>query len=105
MIGATKPVAQIDAPFAGAAAIVQPGKNCWRVDRAQRFYCVQDAACYFRLVRQAILGARQTVFILGWDIMAKLDMLPGEPPSEVPSRLDELLAFVSPAPPSFVATF
>ncbi len=94
MMGATKPVAQIDAPFAGAAAIVQPGKNCWRVDRAQRFYCVQDAACYFRLVRQAILGARQTVFILGWDIMAKLDMLPGEPPSEVPSRLDELLAFV-----------
>ena len=76
MIGATKPVAQIDALLRGRDSDRPAGKNCWRVDRAQRFYCVQDAADYFRLVRQAMLGARQTVFILGWDIRAKLDLLP-----------------------------
>ena len=40
---------------------------------------MQDAADYFRLVRQALLGARQTVFILGWDILATVDLLPGGP--------------------------
>ena len=57
--------------------IVQPGRNCWRVERASRFYCIQDAADYFRLVRWALLNARKTVFSLGWDINAHTDLLPG----------------------------
>ena len=75
--------------------IVQPGRNCWRVDRAGHFYCVQDAADYFRLVRQAILGARKTIFTLGWDTTAHTDLLPGETPPDGPTRLDKLLAFVA----------
>ena len=47
------------------------------------------------LVRQALLGARNTVFILGWDIMAAVDLLPGAAASDAPTRLDELLAFVA----------
>src|SRR5688572_27726840 len=75
--------------------IFQPGKNCWRVERADRFYCIQDAADHFRLVRQAILRARHTVFILGWDIFAAVDLVPGAARSDAPTRLDELLAFVA----------
>lgn len=78
-----------------AHPIVQPGMNCWRVERADRFYCVQDAAEYFRLVRDALLRARQTVFILGWDIFPAVDLLPGADPSDVPTRLDHLLAFIA----------
>ena len=63
---------------ADRALIAQPGVNCWRVDRAHRFYCIQDAANYFRLVREAMLRARHTVFILGWDTMANTNLLPGE---------------------------
>lgn len=74
-------------------AIVRPGKNCWQVDRAPRFACIQDAADYFRLVRQALLDARHSVFILGWDIQATLDLVPGHT-GEIPSRLDHLLAFI-----------
>ena len=48
-----------------------------RRTRAIASHCIQDAADYFRLVRQALLGARQTVFILGWDITAHTDLLPG----------------------------
>jgi phosphatidylserine/phosphatidylglycerophosphate/cardiolipin synthase-like enzyme/uncharacterized membrane protein YdjX (TVP38/TMEM64 family) len=78
--------------------IVQPGRNCWRVARAERFRAVQDAAEYFRLVRQAILEAEQSVFIVGWDILAALDLIPDPsvvagPALDAPSRLDELLAF------------
>jgi len=78
-----------------APTIVQPGKNCWRVERADRFYCVQDAADYFRLVRNALLQAQQTVFILGWDIFPAVDLLPGDEASDAPTRLDHLLAFIT----------
>jgi phospholipase D1/2 len=78
-----------------ARAIVQPGRNCWRVERADRFYCIQDAADYFRLVRQALCDARDTVFITGWDIASTIDLAPGLDATEAPTRLDELIAFIA----------
>ena len=94
MSRATQPAAHAS-PSRVDPAIFQPGRNCWRVDRADRFYCVQDAADYFRLVRQALLDARESVFILGWDIASTVDLVPGLEDPEVPTRLDELLAFIS----------
>ena len=75
---------------------MQPGHNCWRVDRADRFRCIQDAADYFRWTREALLRARHSIFIVGWDIQANLDLLPGADPAVTspPTRLDALLAFV-----------
>jgi phospholipase D1/2 len=78
-----------------APAIVQPGKNCWKVERADRFRCVQDGADYFRAVRQSLLNARKTVFILGWDILATVDLEPGGSGPDAPTRLGELLAFIA----------
>src|SRR4029453_1392874 len=94
-----------------AAPIVQAGKNCWRIDRAHQVFCIQDAADYFKLVRQALLAAQQTVFILGWDIFAEVDLLPAgmdevppkaktneAPPkakADAPTRFDELLTFIA----------
>jgi phosphatidylserine/phosphatidylglycerophosphate/cardiolipin synthase-like enzyme len=76
--------------------IFQPGRNCWRIARADRFRCVQDAADYFALVRGALLSARQSVFILGWDILAAVDLLPKATGAvDGPTRLDELLAFIA----------
>jgi phospholipase D1/2 len=74
--------------------MLRPGHNCWRVERAPRFSCIQDAADCFRLIRQAILQAHETVFILGWDIMATLDLVPGGVSDDAPTRLDELLKWV-----------
>ncbi|HJU44761.1 MAG TPA: phospholipase D-like domain-containing protein [Vicinamibacterales bacterium] len=78
-----------------SSTIIQPGRNCWRVDQADAFHCIQDAADYFRLVRRALLDARDTVFILGWDFSATIDLDPGGDTTEAPTRLDELIAFVS----------
>jgi phosphatidylserine/phosphatidylglycerophosphate/cardiolipin synthase-like enzyme len=82
------------------ASIIQPGRNCWRVDRAARFHAVQDAAHYFRLVRQALLAARRSVFMLGWDMAADVDLDPGAPPAIVPRRLDRLLRYIAHRRPS-----
>jgi phospholipase D1/2 len=78
-----------------AHGIIQPGRNCWRIERADRFYCVQDAAHYFTLVRQAILKARHAIFILGWDLYSAVDLVPDSAASEAPTRLDDLLAFAA----------
>jgi phospholipase D1/2 len=77
------------------SAIIQPGRNCWRVERARAFHCIQDAADYFRLVRRALLDARDTVFIVGWDIASTIDLDPGGDATDAPTRLDELIAFVT----------
>jgi phosphatidylserine/phosphatidylglycerophosphate/cardiolipin synthase-like enzyme/uncharacterized membrane protein YdjX (TVP38/TMEM64 family) len=75
--------------------IIQPGRNCWRLARAERFYCIQDAAHYFQLVRQALLDARDTVFILGWDFASTIDLAPGQSGADAPTRLDALIAFIA----------
>ena len=51
-------------------------------------------ADYFRLVRQALLSARRTVFILGWDMTAGIDLDPQAPPSKVPTQFDKLLKYI-----------
>src|SRR5687767_12765238 len=79
-------------------AIARAGDNCWCVERADRFRCVQDGADYFRWVRRAILEARHSIFIVGWDIQANLDLIPDAPPDtsdDAPRRLDRLLAHVA----------
>jgi phosphatidylserine/phosphatidylglycerophosphate/cardiolipin synthase-like enzyme/uncharacterized membrane protein YdjX (TVP38/TMEM64 family) len=84
-------------------AVAQPGKNCWRVERADEFYCIQDAADYFRLVRDALLRAEKTVFILGWDIFASVDLLPSgtaevaqKPQAKAePTCFDQLLDYIA----------
>jgi phosphatidylserine/phosphatidylglycerophosphate/cardiolipin synthase-like enzyme/uncharacterized membrane protein YdjX (TVP38/TMEM64 family) len=94
MIAAAR-VAHTRGSSSAVKAITAPGRNCWRVEKAERFYCVQDGADYFRLVREALLSARHSVFILGWDIFAGVDLLPGAAASDAPSRLDDLLAFIT----------
>ena len=78
-----------------STAILTPGRTCWRLDRAGRFRCIQDGADYFRFVRDAILKARHTIFILGWDISGRVNLLPGHEHAGEPVHLDELLAAAS----------
>jgi phosphatidylserine/phosphatidylglycerophosphate/cardiolipin synthase-like enzyme len=75
--------------------VVRPGRNCWRVERADRMRCIQDAAEYFRLVRRAMLSAEHTIFTLGWDTSAHTELLPGETPADGPARLDHLLSWIA----------
>ena len=82
------------APAPEQRAILRPGHNCCRVERATRFACIQDAADYFRLARQAMLQARDTIFSVGWDISATLDLVPGGASDGAPTRLNELLPWI-----------
>ncbi|HXV80555.1 MAG TPA: VTT domain-containing protein [Candidatus Binatia bacterium] len=56
-------------------AILQPGTNCWRIARARRTAFLIDGAAYFAAFRAAIKEARRSVFIIGWDINSKVELL------------------------------
>src|SRR5262245_5779552 len=47
--------------------ILTPNRNAWRVERAGRAAILSDAG-YFGALREALVKARSTIFILGWDL-------------------------------------
>jgi phospholipase D1/2 len=71
--------------------LLQPGRNCWRIERSSRFGLLIDADAYFRAVRAAILKARHSVFILSWDIDSRTVMAPGSPDDGYPAAIGDFL--------------
>ncbi|HET9585002.1 MAG TPA: hypothetical protein VFP38_13235, partial [Bradyrhizobium sp.] len=47
--------------------ILSPNRNVWRVERAGRAAILSDAG-YFGALREALIKARSTIFIVGWDL-------------------------------------
>lgn len=48
--------------------ILKPAKNVWRIERASRAAMLVDAAALFRALREALLQAQHSIFIIGWDL-------------------------------------
>lgn len=73
----------------------KPGSNCWKTETASRLSILIDAEAYFRAVFEALIQARSSVFILGWDIHSEVHLVRGETAEEVaekwPTRLGPLL--------------
>jgi phosphatidylserine/phosphatidylglycerophosphate/cardiolipin synthase-like enzyme len=57
---------------------LQPGRNCWRVETAERLSVIIDGQAYFRALREALLKAQRMVMMIGWDFDFEIEMLPGE---------------------------
>lgn len=55
-----------------------PGRNCWRVEHADRLGVIIDGKAYFRALREAMSQARHRAFMIGWDFDFEIEMLPGE---------------------------
>lgn len=77
------------------ASILTPGENCWQKVNARRATVAIDGEAYFRAVREAILSARHSVFILGWDLHSRLKLVRDEAKHKHPIELGELLDFVA----------
>ncbi|RJE80713.1 phospholipase [Paracoccus sp. JM45] len=54
--------------------MARPGQNCWRVEQAGRFAVIADADDYFRAVRRAMLQARHSILMVGWDFDARIKL-------------------------------
>ena len=62
--------------------LFQPGRNCWRVETADRLSVIVDGKAYFRALREALLKAQRLVMMIGWDFDFEIEMLPGESDAE-----------------------
>ena len=61
-------------------SLFEPGRNCWRIERADRASVIVDACDYYHVIREAMEAARHRILIIGWDFdpRIKLDRLDEE---------------------------
>jgi phosphatidylserine/phosphatidylglycerophosphate/cardiolipin synthase-like enzyme/uncharacterized membrane protein YdjX (TVP38/TMEM64 family) len=60
---------------ASPQSLFEPGRNVWRVERADRAAILIDAAAYFEAVRAAMLAAEHVIYIVGWDVDSRTPLV------------------------------
>lgn len=76
---------------AGQGSILEPGRNCWRVEHADRTAFLVDGSEYYPAARAAMRAARHSIFILGWDIDSRMRLMPEGADDGYPEPLAEFL--------------
>src|SRR5689334_19635519 len=71
--------------------LLEPGRNCWRIEPARRLSFLIDGAAYFAALRAAIAKAQRSVFIIGWDIDSRIKLVPDGANDGFPEELGEFL--------------
>lgn len=75
--------------------LLVPGDTCWRLEHAHRFAFIVDAADYYRFAKQAILNARHSVMLIGWDFDSRIELEPEGPTVEGPNKLGPFLKWAA----------
>jgi phosphatidylserine/phosphatidylglycerophosphate/cardiolipin synthase-like enzyme/uncharacterized membrane protein YdjX (TVP38/TMEM64 family) len=87
-------------PRAGGRRLLVPGRNCWRIERAARLAFLVDGEDYFSAVRKALVRARHSILILGWDIDSRMLLVPDGANDGYPEPLGDFLNAVVARQPS-----
>ncbi|UKK84925.1 phospholipase D-like domain-containing protein [Sphingopyxis sp. BSN-002] len=72
--------------------IVVEGRNCWRIERADKARMIVDAADYYALLEQLMADAKERILLIGWDFDPRIALKPdmdgkGEPLGDYLLRL------------------
>ena len=74
--------------------------SVWRYAKATRAHVVIDAAAYFDLMQEAMLKARQRIFLIGWDFDSRIRLGGGRRwwnlprPTRYPARLGAFIVWM-----------
>lgn len=71
--------------------IAVEGRNCWRLARAARVAFLVDAEAYFSAFRAAVLRARRSVLVVGWDVNGRSRLAPDRAGATWPNELRDFL--------------
>jgi len=74
--------------------ILEAGRNCWRIEQADRLGVIVDAAAYFRVAKHAMLKARHVIMMIGWDFDMRIALEPQGVTVEGPNTLGDFLNFL-----------
>lgn len=72
--------------------IVAEGRNCWRIERADKARMIVDAADYYALLERLMEDAKERILLIGWDFDPRIALRPdrkggGEPLGQFLLRL------------------
>lgn len=73
------------------ASILNPGRNCWRVEHADRLSLLVDGADYFHAFREAAKNAQRSVLIIGWDVDGRFELERDGASDGLPTNLRDFL--------------
>jgi phospholipase D1/2 len=77
-------------------SIVDEGRNCWRVEPVNRACVIIDADDYYRIVRQAMMNAREQILLIGWDFDSRISLDPmGRAKDGAPVKLGRFLSWLA----------
>ena len=65
--------------------ILVPGTTCWKLARARHLSLIQDAGPAFAAIADAMETARESIFIVGWDLDSRTPLRP-RPGTRQPAR-------------------
>ncbi len=80
--------------------LFEPGRNCWRVEHANRASVLVDGEDYFAAVRSAMIKARHAIVIIGWDLHSELRLVRGDARDDYPEQLGALLDTLAASTPT-----
>lgn len=73
--------------------MLEPGRNCWRIERADKASLIVDAADYFRIVRRAMMAARSQILLIGWDFDTRIKLV-GDADDGAPTQLGPFISWL-----------
>ncbi len=82
-------------PLERSSSRLRAGRNCWRVERANRAAVIVDAADYYRFALRAMLKAKSHILLIGWDVDTRVSLADDKPPCGAPVTLGPLLTWLS----------
>ena len=62
--------------------LLVPGRTVWRVERCPRAAVLIDASSCFGAMRSAFLAARHSIYVVGWDIDSRTELVGEAPPTD-----------------------
>lgn len=66
-------------PGAPTGALFREGRNCSRITTARRARVLVDGQAYFAALHAAILEARHSILVVGWDFDGRIRLCPDDP--------------------------
>lgn len=75
----------------GPAVALEPGRNCYRLETAERLAVLLDGEAYFTALRESLIRARRRIIIVGWDLHSRVQLVRSGQDDELPTALGELL--------------
>ncbi|MBU7588847.1 MAG: phospholipase [Sphingopyxis terrae] len=58
--------------------IVEEGRNCWRIERANKARMIVDAADYYALLVRLMERAKERILLIGWDFDPRIALTPDD---------------------------